>query len=216
MTSGPDQTAPNRPGLLTPDQIDELVEGIHTRTNGASAQATGAAASNLDLYQVNSTFYDALGRDDARYLAAQATQLFTPEIPQIYYVGALVGHNDTALLNRTHVGRDINRHHYTDEEVASNLQRPVVAALLWLCRFRNQFPAFDGALEVDVDGSRLRMVRRGQLHNVSATLEVDLSTGNAEITATTDAQDRHFVNLLTQARDCTFNGVTPIKEVHDE
>jgi hypothetical protein len=30
--------------------------------------ATGAAANNLDLYQVNCTFYDALGRRDNEYL----------------------------------------------------------------------------------------------------------------------------------------------------
>ncbi|MGO1317766.1 MAG: sucrose phosphorylase, partial [Cellulomonadaceae bacterium] len=122
---GPDQTVepgePERPGLLSPLQIDELVEGIHERTGGASRLATGAAASNLDLYQVNSTFYDALGADDARYLAARAIQFFTPGIPQVYYVGALAGRNDVELLERTGVGRDVNRHHYTPDEIDAEL-----------------------------------------------------------------------------------------------
>ena len=51
--------------------------------------ATGAAAANVDLYQVNCTFYDALGRDDDRYLLARALQFWTPGIPQVYYVGLL-------------------------------------------------------------------------------------------------------------------------------
>lgn len=179
---GPDQTVepgePERPGLLTPVQIDELVEGIHTRSGGVSRRATGAAASNLDLYQVNSTFYDALGGDDVLYLASRAIQLFTPGIPQVYYVGALVGRGDVELLERTGVGRDVNRHHYTAEEVASDLQRPVVRALLDLCRFRNVFPAFDGDVEVALDGSVLRMVRTGQaVPEATARLEVDLATG---------------------------------------
>ncbi len=179
---GPDQTAPDRPGLLTPSQIDELVEGIHAHTNGTSARATGAAASNLDLYQVNSTFYDALGRDDERYLAARAIQFFTPGIPQVYYVGALAGGNDLDLLTRTGVGRDINRHYYSDAEVTDALQRPVVQALLGLCRFRNEVAAFDGELDVSLDGSLLTMTRRGVEDPESwATLKVDLATGEADI-----------------------------------
>ena len=45
-----------RPGLLSPDAINALVETMHERTGGQSRQATGAKASNLDLYQVNSTY----------------------------------------------------------------------------------------------------------------------------------------------------------------
>lgn len=161
---GADQTVepgdPPRPGLLTPDQIDALVEGIHERTGGASRQATGAAASNLDLYQVNSTFYDAVG-DDRRYLAARLIQFLTPGVPQVYYVGALAGGNDLELLRRTSVGRDINRHYYTVDEIDEALARPVVRALMALCRLRSTLPAFDGALEVELDGTTLTMRRRG-------------------------------------------------------
>ena len=66
------------PGLLPPADIDALVETIHERSRGESRQATGGAANNLDLYQVNCTFYDALGRRDAEYLVARAIQCFVP------------------------------------------------------------------------------------------------------------------------------------------
>jgi sucrose phosphorylase len=99
-------------GLLAPDDIDRLVESIHAGSQGSSRLATGAAASNLDLYQVNCTYYDALGGDDARYLLARLLQFFTPGIPQVYYVGLLAGSNDMELLARSGVGRDVNRHHY--------------------------------------------------------------------------------------------------------
>ncbi len=179
---GPDQTAPDRPGLLTPVQIDELVDGIHTHTNGTSARATGAAASNLDLYQVNSTFFDALGRDDERYLAARAIQFFTPGIPQVYYAGALAGGNDVDLLARTGVGRDINRAHFTDAEITDALERPVVQALLGLCRFRNEVAAFDGELDVLLEGTKLTMQRRGkQVPESHASLRVDLVTGESTL-----------------------------------
>src|SRR6185312_13407228 len=125
-----------QPGLLTPEEIDRLVDTIHSRSGGQSRLATGAAANNLDLYQVNCTFYDALGRRGNEYLVARAIQFFVPGIPQVYYVGLLAGTNDMELLARTGVGRDINRHYYDCEEVERNLQRPVVAGLLELIRLR--------------------------------------------------------------------------------
>jgi sucrose phosphorylase len=142
---GPDRRgAENLPGLLTAEEIDNLVETIHTRSSGESRQATGAAANNLDLYQVNCTYYDALGRRDEEYLIARALQFFAPGIPQVYYVGLLAGTNDPDLLRRTGVGRDINRHYYSRREIDSELRRPVVSALFDLIRFRNRHPAFAG------------------------------------------------------------------------
>ncbi len=93
------------------------METIHERSQGESRQATGAAASNLDLYQVNCTFYDALGGRDDEYLIARALQFFAPGVPQVYYGGLLAGSNDLDLLRRTGVGRDINRHYYTPAEL---------------------------------------------------------------------------------------------------
>ncbi len=138
-----------RPGLLAPAQIDALVETIHERSRGESRQATGAAASNLDLYQVNCTFYDALGRDDTAYWIARALQFFAPGIPQVYYVGLLAGSNDMQLLSTSHVGRDINRHHYSRDEVCAALERPIVQRILELIRLRNTHPAFQGEFQVE-------------------------------------------------------------------
>ena len=155
---GVDQRDRSRPGLLTPDRIHALVEGIHERSNGESRHATGAAASNLDLYQVNCTFYDALGRDDARYLAARMIQVMLPGVPQIYYVGLLAGSNDMELLEASGVGRDVNRHRYTTAEVDTALERPVVRALLDMLRWRATDPAFDGDFELlDSPPGTLRM-----------------------------------------------------------
>lgn len=147
---GADAADPDaRPGLLDPKEIDDLVETIHARSNGQSRQATGAAASNLDLYQVNCTFYDALGRCDTEYLIARAIQFFAPGIPQVYYVGLLAGTNDMDLLARSGVGRDINRHHYTRSEVEAAVAKPMVRSLMELIRFRNGHPAFNGQFELE-------------------------------------------------------------------
>jgi sucrose phosphorylase len=171
------------PGLVPPAELDGLVEWIHRNSKDQSRKATGAAASNLDLYQVNCTYFDALGGDDDRYLAARAVQLFLPGIPQIYYVGLLAGHNDMQLLARTGVGRDINRHHYTQGEITSELQRPVVQRLCELLRLRNRHPAFGGTFHCEARSpAALRLTWQ---HGAAvATLDVDFAAGTHQVSAT--------------------------------
>jgi sucrose phosphorylase len=156
---GSDPEAPgSRPGLASPEELAGIVERIHANSKGQSERATGAAADNLDLYQVNCTFYDALGRDDVAYLTARAIQFFVPGIPQVYYVGLLAGCNDMELLARTGVGRDINRHYYTPAEIEEALTQPVVRSLLELIRLRNAHPAFGGEFRlVDSPDGELEM-----------------------------------------------------------
>jgi sucrose phosphorylase len=184
---GSDPTDRNgRPGLLSPREIDDVVETIHLRSNGESRQATGGAVSNLDLYQVNCTFYDALGRNDNEYLIARALQFFAPGVPQVYYVGLLAGSNDMKLLDRTRVGRDINRHYYTSREVADQLARPVVQGLLNLIRVRNGHRAFGGDFHLEPTSDDVVVLEwRRDTH--WARLEVDLSAPSAFITLSTSS-----------------------------
>jgi sucrose phosphorylase len=159
-----------------------MVEIIHERTGGESRRATGGAASNLDLYQVNCTFYDALGGDDSDYLLARLIQFFLPGIPQVYYVGLLAGHNDMGLLARTGVGRDINRHYYGREEIDVELRRPVVLRLIELIRFRNAHPAFAGHFELG-DTTDALLSLRWVLGDHYAELDANLATAQWELRA---------------------------------
>ena len=170
----------DRPGLLASNELDALVEKIHSNSNGQSRLASGAAAANLDLYQVNCTFYDALGRRDNDYLLARALQFFAPGVPQVYYVGLLAGVNDMDLLAKSGVGRDINRHVYTPDEVERAIQRPVVQSLFELIRFRNSHPAFNGSFslpETRDSEITLRWDNQGEW----ATLKVDFASGSYSI-----------------------------------
>jgi transcriptional regulator with XRE-family HTH domain len=153
---------------------DALVERIHDNSGGASRRATGAAASNLDLHQVNCTFYDALARDDRSYLLARAIQFFMPGVPQVYYVGLLAGHNDLSLLGASGVGRDINRHRYSQAEILAELSRPVVARLIELIRLRNTHPAFNGTFAL-LNTQACVLGLRWQSGEQWAELQVDLS-----------------------------------------
>lgn len=165
-----------RPGLVPPDELVQLVEMIHTNSRGQSREATGAAASNLDLYQVNCSFYDALGRDDNAYLLARAVQFFLPGVPQVYYVGLLAGENDMALLHRTGVGRDINRHHYSAREVEDALHRPVVKALVALIRARSTHPAFGGHFTLDASDNPQQLSMSWISGEHTARLRADFAT----------------------------------------
>lgn len=180
------------PGLLPSEQINALVETIHERSQGASRQATGTAASNLDLYQVNCTFYDALGARDDEYLIARTLQLFAPGVPQIYYAGLLAGSNDLDLLRRTGVGRDINRHCYTPAELSDQMQRPVVRSVIDLIRFRNTHPAFSGDFHLLPCDDRSVQIewRRGAAW---ARLNVDLETMSAAVIHSAPGGEQQFI-----------------------
>jgi sucrose phosphorylase len=173
------------PGLLEPSEINDLVESIHRLSHGQSKQATGAAANNLDLYQVNCTFLDALGNDETLYLIARAIQFFVPGIPQVYYVGLLGGRNDMDLLKRSGVGRDINRHYYNAEEVASSLEQPMVKRLLELIRLRNTHPAFNGECVVE-SSSKTSLSITWKLNGHWINLNVDLAQHRATIEYSVD------------------------------
>ena len=185
-------------GLLADNEIDKLVETLHANAGGSSRRASGHAASNLDIYQVNSTYYDALGRDDCDYLIARAIQFFAPGTPQLYYVGLLAGTNDVDLVEQTGIGRDINRHYFTPDEVRTALHRPVVVQLMQLIRLRNEEPAFGGTFSIPVSPSD-QLVLRWDSDDSYAELRVELSDRRATIDISTLDGGRRYVidkNLL--------------------
>jgi sucrose phosphorylase len=146
-------------GLLPEEEVLKTKTWINQNGGNDNLFSSASKIQNLDIYQVNCTFYSALDGDDKKYLAARAIQLFTPGIPQVYYVGLLAGKNDFELLQKTNQGRDINRHYYTLDEIKQNLDRPVVQKLFQLLEFRNANPAFDGEFElVETPSDMLEMV----------------------------------------------------------
>lgn len=180
-------------GLIAPEDINDLVESIHEKSQGKSRQATGAAASNLDLYQVNCTFFDALGGNEHHYLLARLIQFFCPGIPQVYYVGFLAGENDMKLLEKTGVGRDINREYFSRDSLLEHLEKEVVKSLSQLIRFRNEHPAFEGEFELkESDHKRLNL--RWEKDEDFAELILDLETYTFELSFSSNNQTRVINN----------------------
>lgn len=161
--------------LLPEEEILRTKEDIFQYGANIKKVYSSEAYNNLDIYQVNCTFYSALGDDDDAYLLARAVQFFAPGIPQVYYVGLLAGKNDLELLEETKIGRNINRHYYDHEEIAREVKRPVVSRLLALMEFRNTHQAFDGAFSME-DCEENALVIRWKNQKEEAILEADFES----------------------------------------
>ncbi|WP_019909467.1 sucrose phosphorylase [Paenibacillus sp. HW567] len=146
-------------GIPVKPDLDDLIDTNEARELVGLCVERGAnlslilsdehkAADGFDVHQIRCTYYSALNEDDDAYLAARAIQLFTPGIPQVYYVGLLAGRNDKEQVTATGEGREINRHNYTVEEIEQALEQEAVKRLMKLIRFRNTYSAFDGAFHV--------------------------------------------------------------------
>jgi sucrose phosphorylase len=167
--------------LMTQEDIDRTVKGLYEKGSNIKRIYSGEAYKNLDIYQVNCTYYSALEDNDDSYLAARAIQFFCPGIPQVYYVGLLAGRNDIKLVERTKNGRDINRHGYSLDEIEQEIKRPVVQRLLRLMTFRSYYPAFNGEFKIESSPEdQVVLTWRKGKHNT--TLHVDLNNYTTRIT----------------------------------
>lgn len=167
--------------LLTPEEIERTLNGLDEKGASTRKIYSGPEYQNLDIYQVNCTYYSALERNDDSYLAARTIQFFTPGIPQVYYVGLLAGENDFELVERTKNGRDINRHNFSLDEIAMAINKPVVQRLLRLMEFRSTYPAFKGEMTIEqAPDDQLRLT--WSLPPYSATAHIDLNSYESRIT----------------------------------
>ncbi len=135
-------------GLVPDDRIEALI---------ATVVARGGYVKNLHgqtamYYQVNATYFSALGEDGRALLLARAIQLFMPGKPQVWYLDLFAGRNDHDAVRAAGAGghKEINRTNLTADDVRAGLRRPVVRDQLALLRFRSTSPAFgfDAHLQV--------------------------------------------------------------------
>lgn len=159
--------------LVSEEELDRIIR--ISEENGANFKWDYSAGSDGKkvVYQINASYYSALGERDVSYLLARAIQFFTPGVPQVYYMGLLAGENDYELMERTHYSRNISRHDYSLEEIRERVERPVVKSLCALMRFRNEYPAFDGEFLVRETADD-RLVIVWSLGNYQAVLDGNL------------------------------------------
>ena len=135
-------------GLLEDHEIEELMNLIIER-GGLVKNLYGADGKKISYYQVNATYFSALGESEQKLALARAIQLFMPGIPQIWYLDIFAGSNDYVGVEKA--GKDghkeINRTTLSTEAIQEGLKKEVVLKQLDLLRLRNTSKAFSGSLE---------------------------------------------------------------------
>ncbi|MCU7845594.1 MAG: glycosidase [Candidatus Thiodiazotropha sp. (ex Monitilora ramsayi)] len=161
-------------GLLNDDQIEVVVDRIIER-GGRVKNLYGPDGKKIAYYQVNATFFSALGENEQKLLLARAIQLFMPGIPQVWYLDLFAGKNDYEAADEGGAAghKEINRTNLSQEEIENGLQQAVVKDQIELIRLRNTSPAFSGRLTVaDSDTDTLVLTWHNGL--CVATLRADL------------------------------------------
>lgn len=135
-------------GLLSDHEIDDLINTILNR-GGKVKNLYGADGKKISYYQINATYFSALGESEKKLLLARAIQLFMPGIPQIWYLDLFAGTNDYEAVERAGEGghKEINRTNLSIEYVQNKLNDPIVLKQLEMVKVRNQSDAFNGKVE---------------------------------------------------------------------
>ena len=159
-------------GLISNEQIQRLIDTVVSR---------GGYVKNLHgqknmYYQVNATYYSALGEDDRKMLLARAIQLFMPGKPQVWYLDLFAGKNDYEAVRRAGPGghKEINRSNLTLEQAEESLNREVVRKQLELLRFRSNYPAFGFDSQLEVGGTGPILTLEWRNGDCCAKLTADL------------------------------------------
>ena len=176
-------------GLLSEERIQNLIDTIV----GRGGYVKDLHGQKNMYYQVNATYYSALGEEDAKMLLARALQLFMPGKPQIWYLDLFAGKNDHEAVKRAGAGghKEINRTNLTTEQMEEALKKPVVARQLELLRFRGTCPAFAKESKIIVNSNGNHMEFIWENAGYQAKLTADLKTCEYMITETTpDGQTR--------------------------
>ena len=175
-------------GLLTDDEIDHVIATVR----GRGGYVKDLHGEKKMYYQVNATYFSALGASEEALLLARAIQLFMPGKPQVWYLDLFAGENNLAAVEKAGSGghKEINRTNLSAADIAAGLGKPVVQRQLELLRFRNTCGAFgfDATCVVaDTPADRLSITwsRAGHV----ATLDADLTARTFAIRAT-DADGR--------------------------
>ena len=159
-------------GLLSEERVDAIIDRLVAR--GGHKKIVHGIKD--EVYQLDITYYSALGCDDRKLELARAIQLFMPGKPQVWYMDLLAGASDEDVLVRNPGTdtREVNRRCYSPEEARARLALPVVQKQLSLLKMRNTHPAFAEDATITAE------------HPTPGTLILTWCSGSAKATLTAD------------------------------
>jgi glycosidase len=128
-------------GLLTENQIQNLIKIVVDR----GGHVKDLHGKENVYYQVNATYYSALGEDENRLLLARALQMFMPGKPQVWYLDLLAGTNDYEAIRLAGPSghKEINRSNLSMDEAFEKMKTPLVKKQLELITLRRNHLAFN-------------------------------------------------------------------------
>jgi sucrose phosphorylase len=136
--------------LLEDSAIEAIMNKIMER-GGRVKNLYDPSGKKISYYQVNATFFSALGENEQKLLLARAIQMFMPGIPQVWYLDVFAGKNNyQAADNGGSAGhKEINRTTLTMHDIEQGLKTDVVKKQLEIIRLRNTSDAFLGIVEIN-------------------------------------------------------------------
>jgi sucrose phosphorylase len=180
-------------GLLSDEEIDAIIERLIAR-GGRVKNLYGPDGKKISYYQVNATFFSALGEDERKLRLARAIQMFMPGMPQVWYLDLFAGKNDYAAADRGGTGghKEINRTTLTNSDIERGLKQKVVRDQLELLRLRNTASAFNGELTV-IGTNEHRLHLQWKYQACVAALNADLRDYSFSITHREDAGNENVM-----------------------
>ncbi|MCK0135911.1 glycosidase [Arenibacter sp. S6351L] len=137
-------------GLLLDKEIEDIMNKIMER-GGRVKNLYDPSGKKISYYQVNATFFSALGENEQKLLLARAIQLFMPGIPQVWYLDIFAGKNDYEAADKGGSGghKEINRTTLSLQDVENGLKKDVVIGQLAMMKLRNTLEAFKGKVTIN-------------------------------------------------------------------
>lgn len=177
-------------GLLEDFEIEAIMSKIMER-GGRVKNLYDPSGNKISYYQVNATFFSALGENEQKLLLARAIQMFMPGIPQVWYLDIFAGKNDYEAADRGGSGghKEINRTTLTMQDIENGLKTPIVLNQLKLLKLRNTSKAFLGNVIFN-DASKKVLNIKWVNNNEIAHLKANLETCSFNINYSVEGEER--------------------------
>lgn len=177
-------------GLLPEEEIQELID-LMVQRGGFVKDLHGA--KNM-YYQVNATYFSALGDDERKMLLSRAIQLMMPGKPQVWYLDLFAGKNDHEAVRLAGPGghKEINRTNLKNEDIEAKLEDPLVKKQIEMLRFRKESPAFSPEAQIMISAP------------APDKLSICWATEDAAASLEADFSDCSFRLLGTEKGSCVF------------
>ncbi len=169
-------------GLLSDNEIETIMNKIMER-GGRVKNLYDPSGKKISYYQINATYFSALGEDERKLLLARAIQLFMPGTPQIWYLDLFAGKNNYEAADKIGNGghKEINRTNICMQEVKEGLKTDIVLNQLQLMRLRNTSKAFLGDIRINESSENvidIKWINKNDFAHLKANLQTHTFTIN--------------------------------------